>query len=43
MGRSIYYVRLPPLLDELSIGRADGRYMKLLRQMAKIDVMVIDD
>lgn len=40
---SAYYVRLPRLLDELSIGRADGRYMKLLRQLAKIDVLVIDD
>ena len=43
MGRSAYYVRLPRLLDELAIGRADGRYMKLLRQLAKIDVLVIDD
>nr|WP_229459384.1 ATP-binding protein [Massilia cavernae] len=25
-GYSAYYVRLPRLLDELSIGRADGRY-----------------
>jgi hypothetical protein len=43
MGRSAYYVRLPRLLDELSIGRADGRYMKLLKQLARIDVLVIDD
>lgn len=43
VGRSAYYVRLPRLLDELAIGRADGRYMKLLRQLAKIDVLVIDD
>ncbi|WP_308410604.1 ATP-binding protein [Janthinobacterium sp. ROICE36] len=43
MGRSAYYVRLARLLDELSIGRADGRYMKLLKQLAKIDVLVIDD
>lgn len=26
-----------------SIGRADGRYMKLLKQLARIDVLVIDD
>ena len=43
MGRSAYYVRLPRMLDELAIGRADGRYMKLLKQLAKIDVLVIDD
>ena len=42
-GHSAYYVRLPRLLDELSIGRADGRYSKLLKQLAKIDVLVIDD
>lgn len=42
-GFSAYYVRLPRLLDELSIGRADGRYSKLLKQLARIDVLVIDD
>lgn len=42
-GYSAYYVRLPRLLDELSIGRADGRYGKLLKQLAKIDTLVIDD
>ena len=42
-GYSAYYVRLPRLLDELSIGRADGRYGKLLKQLAKIDALVIDD
>lgn len=42
-GYSAYYVRLPRLLDELNIGRADGRYGKLLKQLAKIDTLVIDD
>jgi len=42
-GYSAYYVRLPRLLDELSIGRADGRYSKLLKQLAKVDVLTIDD
>lgn len=42
-GYSAYYVRLPRLLDELSIGRADGRYSKLLKQLARIDVLAIDD
>lgn len=40
---SAYYVRLPRLLDELSIGRADGRSSKLLKQLARVDVLVIDD
>ncbi|HTH08455.1 MAG TPA: IS21-like element helper ATPase IstB [Acidovorax sp.] len=43
MGYSAYYVRLPRLLDELAIGRADGRYGKLLKQLARIDALVIDD
>jgi DNA replication protein DnaC len=42
-GHSAYYVRLPRLLDELNIGRADGRYAKLLKQLARIDVLLIDD
>lgn len=42
-GYSAYYVRLPRLLDDLSMGRADGRYSKLLAQLAKIDVLLIDD
>jgi DNA replication protein DnaC len=42
-GHSALYVRLPRLLDELAIGRADGRYSKLLKQLAKIDALVIDD
>jgi DNA replication protein DnaC len=42
-GYSAYYVRLPRLLDELTIGRADGRYSKLLKQLARIDVLLIDD
>ena len=43
MGRSAHYVRMSRLLDELSIGCAYGRYMKLLKQLARIDVLVIDD
>lgn len=43
MGHSALYVRLPRLLDELAIGRADGRYSKLLKQLARIDALIIDD
>ena len=42
-GRSVLYVRLPRLLPALAIGRGDGRYAKSLRQLAKTDVLVIDD
>ena len=42
-GHSASYRRLPRLLTELAIARADGRYPKLLASIAKTEVLVIDD
>ena len=42
-GHSALYVRLPRLLPALAIGRGDGSYAKTLTQLAKTDVLVIDD
>ena len=42
-GYSSYYVRLSRLFQDLDIGRADGRYAKMMRQLAKTDVLVMDD
>jgi DNA replication protein DnaC len=42
-GHSALYVRLPRLLPALTIGRGDGSYAKTLAQLAKTDVLVIDD
>lgn len=42
-GYNSYYVRLSRLFQDLDIGRADGRYAKLMRQLAKTDVLVMDD
>ena len=42
-GVTAFYVRLPRLLPLLSIGRGDGSYAKTLAQLAKTDVLVIDD
>lgn len=42
-GHSALYVRLPRLLPALAIGRGDGSYAKTLAQLAKTDVLVIDD
>jgi DNA replication protein DnaC len=42
-GHSVLYVRLPRLLPALAIGRGDGSYAKSLVQLAKTDVLVIDD
>ena len=42
-GHSASYRRLPRLLTELAIARADGSYPKLLASLAKTEVLVIDD
>lgn len=42
-GLSVRYLRLPRLLNELGIARGDGRYRKLLAQLARTDLIVLDD
>jgi DNA replication protein DnaC len=40
---SAIYLRLPRMLHELEIAKADGRYGKLLKSFAKTNLLVIDD
>ena len=42
-GLSVRYLRLPRLLNELAVARGDGRYRKLLVQLARTDLIVLDD
>lgn len=42
-GYSAHYLRLPRLLQELHIARADGSYGKLLTRLAKYAILIIDD
>jgi DNA replication protein DnaC len=42
-GMSAFYIRLPRLLQEMHIARADGSYGKLLTRFARIAVLVLDD
>jgi len=42
-GYSALYYRLPRLLHELSIAKADGRYDKLLAGIGRTDLLVLDD
>lgn len=42
-GRTALYQRLPRLFEELAIARGDGRYPKLMAQIAKVDVLLLDD
>jgi len=39
----VLYRRLPRLLDELALARAEGSYARLLGRLAKVDVLVLDD
>ncbi len=42
-GHSALYRRAPALLADLSIARGDGRYLKLLQGLARVEILVIDD
>lgn len=42
-GYTALYQRLPRLFEELALARADGRYLKLVTALAKVDVLVLDD
>jgi len=42
-GFSARYLRMPRLLNDLSTARGDGRYRKLLAQLARTDLIVLDD
>jgi DNA replication protein DnaC len=42
-GHTALYLRTPRLLDDLALGRADGRYAKTLSQLARVAVLVLDD
>jgi DNA replication protein DnaC len=40
---SVAYHRIPRLFAALALARADGRYTKLLRQIARVDLLILDD
>ena len=42
-GCSAQYLRLPRLFQELTLAKGDGRYPKLLAQLARTDVLILDD
>jgi len=42
-GFAALYTRFPRLLDELRIAHGDGSFGRRLAQLAKIDVLIIDD
>ena len=42
-GYTAQIIRLTRLLRELMIAKGDGRYAKLLANLAKVDVLILDD
>ena len=42
-GFSAAYCRLPRLVFELALSRADGTYLKALAALAKVELLIIDD
>lgn len=42
-GFTVRYLRLPKLFQELAIAKADGRYSKLIKDIAKTALIVLDD
>jgi DNA replication protein DnaC len=43
LGYTVRYVRLPRLLNDLALARGDGSYGRLLHQLAKTDLLILDD
>jgi DNA replication protein DnaC len=42
-GLSVRYERTGRLLDQLRVARGDGSYPKLLRQLARVELLILDD
>jgi len=42
-GYSVIYKRVPRLLEELAVARADGTYLKMLAGLARADLLILDD
>lgn len=42
-GISVRYIRVAKLLEELRISHADGTYIRLLAQLAKHELLILDD
>ena len=40
---SVKYIRLPDLLDELSVARGEGIFRKVMQGYKKIDLLILDE
>lgn len=42
-GYKVQYIRVPRFLTELTIAKGDGSYLKMMRAIGKVDVLILDD
>jgi DNA replication protein DnaC len=42
-NRSVLYHRVPRLMETLSLARGDGRYARMLKSLARVQVLILDD
>ena len=42
-NRSVLYQRLPRLFEALTLARGDGRHARLLRTLARVELLILDD
>lgn len=42
-GFKVFYIRVPTLLEDIKIARADGTYTALLRRYSKFQLLILDD
>ena len=42
-GHTVRYTRLPRLMEEIAISRADGSYGKFMLDLARTDLIILDD
>jgi len=43
MGYSALYIRAPRLFNDLAVARGDGRYTRLMKSLARTNLLIIDD
>jgi hypothetical protein len=42
-NRSVLYLRVPKLFTDLTLARGDGRYTRILRSLAGVQLLILDD
>ena len=42
-NRSVLYQRVPRMLEALGLARGDGRYARMLKSLARVQVLILDD